>query len=313
MSFDKYHLERYGRGSFSELVTKYRRRHGWSHQNVLRMAHPRAGCSESCGVAAVLRYVAKGFGEAEADLRATDANVLRYIQAVEAVKAQRNPESLDTGGLAEMIRQHTLVREHVSTRLLNSPPIWEALLEHMPMTAMIRNLGKMSAIGMLGSGSQNEATIIKKLGDIIALERARIHPFNVLLARLTYQRCRAQEGKTRWRPNEAILNALERAFYLTFKCLQPTNKKFLLALDESAAMFGGPVNGCHSVNAATAAAAMALVTARTEEHCEIVSYFNDVRPSDVRPDMTLSQAEEAMHRVPSGVADCTQPIQYAMQ
>ncbi|KAK2145541.1 hypothetical protein NP493_3916g00004, partial [Ridgeia piscesae] len=55
------------------LVTKYRRRHGWSHQDVLRMTHPRACSRESSGVAAVLRYIAKGFGAAEADLRATDA------------------------------------------------------------------------------------------------------------------------------------------------------------------------------------------------------------------------------------------------
>ena len=296
------------------LVTKYRRRHGWSHQDVLRMTHPRACSRESSGVAAVLRYIAKGFGAAEADLRATDADVLLYIQAVEAVKAQRNPESLDTGGLAEMIRQHRLVREHVSTRLLHSPPIWEALLEHMPMTAMFRSLGKMSAIGMLEPDSQNVATVTTRLGDIVALENAKIHPFNVLLALLTYKRGQGGEGNLIWSPNEAILKALDDAFYQTFKFLQPSNKKkFLLALDESAAMFRGPVNGCLSLNAATAAAAMSLVTARTEEHCEIISFFNGVRPSDVRPDMTLSQAEEAMRRVPSGVADCTQPIQYALQ
>ena len=295
-------------------MTKYRRRHGWSHQNVLRMAHPKTGLSNTSGVAAVLRYIAKGFGKAEADLRATDANVLLYIQAVEAVKGQRNPESLDTGGLAEMIRQHRLVREHVSTRLLHSPPIWETLLEHMPMTAMFRSLGKMSAIGMLGAGSQNEETITAKLGDITALKNAKIHPFNVLLARLTYQRGRGEEGNFTWLPNDAIVKALDDAFYKAFKFLQSSNKKrFLLALDESAAIVDGPVNGCRSVNASTAAAAMALVTAKMEERCEIVSFCNDVRRSDVRPDMTLSQAEEAMLRVPNGVADCTQPIQYAMQ
>ncbi|KAK2181316.1 hypothetical protein NP493_403g01020 [Ridgeia piscesae] len=298
----------------AEHVTKYGRRHGWRHQGVLRMAHPKAGPSDGCGVAAVLKYIAKGLNEAEQDLQATDANVLQYLQAVEAVKAQNNPETLDTGDLAERIRQHKLVREHVSTRLLHLPPIWEALLEHMPMTAMIRNLGKMSAIGILDPGSQNEVTIITRLGDIHRLEDARIHPFNVLLARLTYQRGRGDEGSIRWVPNEAISNALDSAFYETFTFMHPTrNKRFLLALDESAAMFQGSVNGCRSVHAATAAAAMVLVTARTEEHCEIVSFSRDVRPSDIQPEMTLPQAENAMRRVPGGETDCTQPIQYALQ
>ena len=298
----------------AELVTKYGRRHGWRHQDVLRMAHPKAGPSNGCGVAAVLKYIAKGLDEAEQDLQATDANVLQYIRAVEAVKAQDNPETLDTGGLAERIRQHELVREHVSTRLLHSPPIWEALLEHMPMTAMIRNLGKMSAVGILSPGSQNEETITTRLGDIDRLKDARIHPFNVLLARLTYQRGRGDAGSIRWDPNEAISNALDNAFYVTFRFMRPTrNKRFLLALDESAAMFQGSVNGCRSVHPATAAAAMVLVTARTEEHCEIVSFSRDVRPSDIRPEMTLPQAQEAMRRVPAGDTDCTLPIQYALQ
>ena len=297
----------------AELVTKYGRRHGWTHQDVLRMAHPKAGPSNGCGVAAVLKYIAKGLDEAEQDLQATDANVLQFIQAVEAVKAQNNPETLDTGGLAERIRQYKLVREHVNTRLLHSPPIWEALLQHMPMTAMIRNLGKMSAIGILSPGSQNEVTIITRLGDIDRLNDARIHPFNVLLARLTYQRGRGDEGSISWVPNEAISNALDSAFDVTFTFMHPTNKRFLLAVDQSAAMCQGSVNGCRSVHAATAATAMALVTARTEEHCEIVSFSRDIRRSDIRPEMTLPEAEKAMRCVPAGDTDCTLPIQYALQ
>lgn len=42
------------------------------------------------------------------------------------------------------------VREHVPTDLLDSQEVWAALLDDMPMTAMIRNLGKMASIGLLG-------------------------------------------------------------------------------------------------------------------------------------------------------------------
>lgn len=42
-----------------------------------------------------------------------------------------------------------LVREHIPTEKLNSVEVWEALVQKMPMTAMIRNLAKMQTIGLL--------------------------------------------------------------------------------------------------------------------------------------------------------------------
>ena len=294
-----------GSKTLAMLVTKYRKRNGWSHQDALRVAHPRAGPSNGCSVAAILKYIAKGFNESQDDLQMTDGDVCQYLQAVEDVRAQRDPATLDATSLAGLVRQHHLTREHLNTQLLNFPDIWEALLEHMPMTAMIRNLGKMSAVGILNPGSQNETIITGRLGDVDALKNARIHPFNVLLARLTYNRRRGN--------NEAILSALDKAFYLAFRCVPPTNKRFLLALDVSASMFSGSVNGCNSIHAGTAEAAMALVTARTEPHCEIVALSTTMVPLDIRSDMTLSQVEDEMRRVPSGTTDCTLPMQYALE
>ena len=103
-----------------------------------------------------LQYLQKGFVKAKEDLRASNENILKYLQAVEDVKAQRDAATFEVVSLAEQIRQHHLTREHLNTQLLNFPDIWEALLEHMPMTAMIRNLGKMSNVGILSPGSQNE-------------------------------------------------------------------------------------------------------------------------------------------------------------
>ncbi len=69
------------------------------------------------------------------------------------------------------------------TQLLNSPIVWkvsgdscennkincikntvisQALLEKMPMTAMIRNLNKMTAIGLIGEPSPKEEKVEKK-------------------------------------------------------------------------------------------------------------------------------------------------------
>ena len=95
--------------------------------------------------------------------------------------------------------------------------------------------------------------------------------------------------------------------------MPPTNKKFLLALDVSASMFSGSVIGCNSIDAGTAAAAMALVTATTETNYEIVAFSTTMVPLNIGPGMTLSQVEDEMRRVPSGTTDCTLPMQYALK
>ena len=294
------------------LVTKYKTRNGWSHQDVVRLAHPKPnqGINDN-GVTAILKYIVKGFDASKEDLEI--GGLLEYIQAVEDVKAQRDPDTINVSGLADMIRQHRLVREHVNTQLLKFPDIWEALLEHMPMTAMIRNLGKMSSIGMLTHGSRYEQMITTRLGDLDILKKAKIHPFNVLVALLTYKKGKGDVGSLTWSPNMAILQALDDAFYLTFKQVEPTNKRYLLAVDVSGSMYFGPVNGCNSITPGMAAAALSLITARTERQCEIVGFSHELVPLAIGDHMKLPEVENVIKRVRMGRTDCALPMQYALQ
>ena len=95
--------------------------------------------------------------------------------------------------------------------------VWAALLENMPMTAMIRNLGKMSAISLLKPLSSHAALVCKRLKDEALLKKARIHPFNVLLALKTYESGSGDKGKLKWEVNQTIVQALDDAFYASFK------------------------------------------------------------------------------------------------
>ena len=94
--------------------------------------------------------------------------------------------------------------------------VWKALAAKMPMTALIRNLGKMTAIQLLNDPSVTEK-ICSKLQNEESLKHARIHPFNVLTALKTYLDGHGEKGKLKWVPNESIAEALEKAFYLSFK------------------------------------------------------------------------------------------------
>ena len=68
------------------------------------------------------------------------------------------------------------------------------------------------------------------------LKSARVHPFSLLLAMNVYSAGKGDKGSLSWSPVPAICAALEAAFYLSFKFVEPTGKRFLLALDVSGSM-----------------------------------------------------------------------------
>lgn len=85
------------------------------------------------------------------------------------------------------------------------------------MTALIRNLGKMSAIGLIKPLSEPSKYACDRLQDEALLKAAKIHPFSVLLALETYRSGKGDKGKLSWPVNQAIVAALDTAFYLSFK------------------------------------------------------------------------------------------------
>ena len=286
------------------LVTKYKSWKGWSHYDVLRLAHPKPNPGDS-GVAAIMKYIVKRFSATKEDLRNT--GLLDFFQAVEEVNTQ-----MDEVTVADRIRTHNLVREHVNTKLLKSVVVWQALLEKMPMTAMIRNLGKMTSLGMLDSG--NERIITERLDNLDMLQKARIHPFSLLIALISYKTGKSKRG-IKWIPNDAVLKALDSAFYLTFEMVPSTEKRYLLAVNISESMYNDNVNGCGNISPATAAAALSLVTARTQRQCEIIAFTDDVVPVTIAADMKLTDVETAIKsaRPRTGLVDCSIPMQYAIK
>ncbi len=68
-----------------------------------------------------------------------------------------------------------------------------------------------------------------------------------------------------------IVDALEAAFYATFRNVEPCGKPVLLALDVSGSMDGSITAGS-CLSAREARAAVALVTAATEPDCEIIPF-----------------------------------------
>ncbi|VDN53812.1 unnamed protein product [Dracunculus medinensis] len=129
------------------------------------------------------------------------------------------------------------VHEHVPSHLLNYKEVWTALLKDMPMTAFIRNLGKMTAVGVFDE-KDSCALAVSYLTNQEKLRNARIHPLSVLVALSAYAfKSGDCLGKVECIPNEEICSGLSKCFELTFVNVNPTNKRYCVGLDVSGSMY----------------------------------------------------------------------------
>jgi 60 kDa SS-A/Ro ribonucleoprotein len=297
-------------------VLKYPGRDGWTHRDALRLAHPKAA---SVAHDLVFRYATRGWEGVVTIAGVDDMEVVQTIEAVEALKYQA------PGLAARTIARHGLTREMVPTGLLAHAVVWEALLERMPLTALIRNLGVMSKVGLLGPMSDAAGTITARLGDRMALKAARVHPIALLAALKTYAQGHGMKGKNSWRPVASVVDALDGAFYLAFDNATTTGKRVMLALDVSGSM-SGRVLGMEYLDCREASAAMALVTAATEPSHMFTAFTAGSYPSrwglrlgsglstlDISPRQRLDDVVKRISGLPFGGTDCALPMVEALK
>ncbi|MGH7630423.1 MAG: TROVE domain-containing protein [Gemmatimonadales bacterium] len=291
-------------------VLKYPSRDGWAHRDALRLAHPKA---PTVAHDLVFRYATRGWGGVLELDGVSDLPVVQSIEAVQAVKHQM------PGLAAQTIARHRLTREMVPTELLVHAVVWEALLERMPLTAMIRNLGVMSKVGLLVPMSDAVRLVVERLGDRAALRATRVHPITVLAALKTYAQGRGMKGPGQWSPVPQVVNALDAAFYLAFENAPSTGKRVMLALDVSGSM-GSPVHGMNYLSCREASAAMALVTAAREPRHMFTAFTEGSSASRwyqlgsgisqlaISPRQRLDDVVKQISRLRFGGTDCALPM-----
>lgn len=281
-------------------LTKYQQRNGWSHRDVMRLGHFHEALK---GLPEVYReayhWVAKGW-ESVGEEPHPDA-ALRRIWAMErANRSESLPEIL------RLIGDHGLTREMVPTKWLNEVSVWDALLKDMPLTAMIRNLGKMTSIGLLSPFSTALKKIAVSLGDVEYLKRSRIHPLSLLVAQKIYTQGKGDKGSLTWSPNAVVTEALNQAFYLAFDAVEPTGKNWFLGLDVSGSM-SSAIAGT-PLSCAEATAALALVTARTEPNTYLGAFCDVFRDVPFTKSTRLDDALQMTRGMNFGRTDCALPM-----
>jgi 60 kDa SS-A/Ro ribonucleoprotein len=296
---------------------KYQQRDGWTHRDLLRLAHPRPADEAH---AIIYAWMVKGWDWVGEEPHPDPA--LRGLWAAERAK-----RAGDAAEIVRLITEFDLPREAVPTVWLDRPAVWEALLQRMPVEALTRNLATMTRVGLLTPGSAGTARVVAALGDRARLRGARLHPIKVLAALTTYAGGQGIRGAGVWNPVPAVIDALDGAFYASFGAITPTGRRWLLALDVSASMDGNRVAGIPGLTARVASAAMALITAATEPQHAMVAFTAgphgyggrwgggapSLRELTISPRQRLDDVVDDLQALPMGGTDCALPMVWARE
>jgi 60 kDa SS-A/Ro ribonucleoprotein len=225
-------------------AVKYRQREGVSHRDLLRLAHPAARVSAGNPASEVSNEHARLF---EWLVRGGETDGLpRLVEGFARVQGASTHNEA-----AALVREYRLPREALQPEHLTSAAVWAALLEDMPMGAMVRNLATMTRVGVVSPGSAGSAQVVAQLGDGERLRAARVHPVALLAALRTYQAGHGVRGRHTWNPVREVVDGLDAAFYTAFGNVEPANKRTLLALDVSGSMAWAMLPACPASRLAT--------------------------------------------------------------
>lgn len=322
----KWYTNRSPKSLVNQLV-KYQSRDGWSHKDVLRVCHP---VTDDHNKNSALRWaVGKSLGlstgpEFGSGISVSVDDPLAMIWAYEGVK-----KAFTENEVVQLVTKYSLPLEAIPTEK-QTQRVLAAALPNLGITAIIRNLGRFSKEGILTPSSAETQFVVEKLLNAELLKEGRVHPLMVLFALNTYKSGHGFRGSSTWNVVSRIVDAMDEAFYLAFGFVMPTNLRILLALDVSGSMFMESYSTIAGTNvlAGEAAAAMAMVTARTERNYEIVGftkggaysrpsmhygYPSGISPLDISPRRRLDDICNYTKHLPFGGTDCALPMIYAKE
>lgn len=330
-------VKKYNSHDLLYQVFKYLSRDGWTFRDVLRCIHikpTKLPIEVQMSLKVISKYGDKNINSEEAFNNAIDfgrANNISSvdIEYIEGIKFMKTcAETVDIiPQMVEMIQKHNFTHEFVPKWALKEKEIWVALLldrnNHikMPMTALIRNLGVMTSRGVF-----DDPTIVDQIVSLLnnhdAIKRSRIHPATLTIAWKQYEQGRGEKGKNTWTPVKQIVDALEKAIYLSFGNVEPTNKKILHAFDASGSMTC-PMTVLPCMTSAEAVALLGLICSKSEQSStqQYVLFSNNniqshsynvsstgLRPISFRPNSSLKDAARVVQISDWGTTNCSLPI-----
>ncbi|MEU1883447.1 TROVE domain-containing protein [Streptosporangium sp. NPDC020072] len=280
-------------------------------RDALRIAHPRPYTATAANkLDAMGRRVLLGWaaGKVPDDVARTELPAVdRWLTAQEVTTPAQ---------AVRVVRELGVPWEFLPSQVLVDPTVWDALIDTIGMTALLRNLARMTRIGTLKPLNAATRRAVARLTNADAVVRARIHPMDAYLALRVYASGRSQPDRRAdvqtWRPVPEILDALEGTYEAAFGAVEPTGKQLLVAVDSSGSMSwnsvvlgGSPIGSPYTVGCA-----MAVMLARIEQgDIHLIDVDTSVRWSKVTQRTNLR--EIASWRPSGGGTDLSLPFAYA--
>lgn len=271
-------------------------------RDALRIAHPKADSPQR---QVLFGWLAGNVSDDEArdELPAVD----RFLTA----QAVTTPAQA-----VRVIAEAKVPWEFLPDAMLKEPSVWDALVDTIGMTALIRNLARMTSAGTLTPYADATRRAVARLTDKDAVLRARIHPMDAWLALRVYGSGRAQPNAKApvrmWNAIAPIRDALEETHELAFGTVEPSGQRMLVAVDSSGSMSWGEivVGGSGIGTPYEVGCAMAVMLARIERgNVHVIDVDTSVHASKVTPRTNLR--EISSWRPSGGGTNLSLPFEWA--
>lgn len=292
-------------------VVKYRQRNGWTHRDAFRLAHPK-GVNENVG-----NFVlGKSYNEGEVP------HILKGFDKLQATNTVKDA--------VKVLSDHVdLPWEALPTELHKSPEVWKKIFYNGQLRgqALLRNITRLAKIDAF-KDVRFAADYATLLTDEDMIQQTRLHPINYLNALIVHTEGQVNRqgsgggfygyhgGRNKtWTTVPQIVDALNEGYYLAFKHVEPSGKRFMLGVDVSGSMSYGIGQGL-DISCAQAAGAMAMTIARTEPAYMVRGFTSgngDAAFQDlgITPRMLLPEVFDRVQKNTFGGTDCSLPMVYA--
>lgn len=267
----------------------------WTHRDLLRLNHFK---TKEKIRDQLFNYLVNGF-----DKNYEYKEDLCIIGAFEAAKLVEKEETI-----INLIINYGLTREMIPTKFLNKPKVQETLFEKMGMIALVRSLAQFTMSGLIDQYNTSFLNRLEsKLTNVELIKKSKIHPLQILDALFTYNSGQSLRGSGSWNPVGKVADLLNDMFYESFRFIEPTGKKIMLACDVSGSMTCDFIANS-SITPMIFGAVLAMTTMKVEKDYIIKAFSHNLQDLNISPNMTLDQVDRVMGRLDFGSTDCSLPM-----
>ncbi|UUG69427.1 Ro-like RNA binding protein [Streptomyces phage Sham] len=288
----------------SYQAVKYRQRDGWTHRDLFRLSHPKG----------IDRYVGDFILGKESDAVAT-FNGPDYIAGFKVLQSAKTEKAV----LDALEQFPYMPWEAIPTQFLKNVKVWKTLFYQGQLRgqALVRNVTRLARIGAFDD-MVFAADYAARLADAKMIEKTRLHPINFLNAVVVHQEGQVDRrsqgywsyGRNKdWKTNGKILDALNEGFHLSFKAVEPANKRTLVATDVSGSMSQNAIG--LDLSCAQVSAAVSMTVARTEPYSDIVGFSSNIVDLGITAKTSLPDAMQKVQSWNFGSTNPTAAIEYA--